>query len=90
MNSKLATLVPPAVVTRMLFAPAVPAGVVQVAEVAEATFTLVHAAPPTVMAVAPVKSVPVMAMDVPPEVGPDVGVTAVTVGAGAAGSHTPE
>ena len=83
MNSVLAALVPPAVVTNTLALPAVPAGVVQVAEVAEAT-TLVQAAPPTVMAVAPVKSVPVIVMAVPPAVEPVLGFTAVTVGAGAA------
>ncbi len=87
----MAALVPPGVVTSTLAAPAVPAGVVQVAEVAEATVTLVHAAPPTVMAVAPVKSVPVMLIDVPPAVEPVAGATAVTVGAGdegAEGAHT--
>ena len=81
MNSVLAALVPPGVVTRMLFAPAVPAGVVQVADVAEATLTLVQAAPPTVMAVAPVKSVPVIVMAVPPAVEPVLGITDVTAGA---------
>ena len=71
-------------VTNTLTVPAVPAGVVQVAEVAEATFKLVQAAPPTVMAVAPVKLVPVIVMAVPPAEVPEVGLTAVTVG-GAAG-----
>ena len=75
----MAALVPPDVVTSTLAVPDVPAGVVQVAEVAEAT-TLVQATPPTVMAVAPVKSVPVIVMAVPPAVGPEVGLTAVTVG----------
>jgi len=78
----LAAFVPPGVVTRMLAVPALPAGVVQVTEVAETTTTLVHAAPPTVTAVAPVKLVPVIVMDVPPAVVPDAGETAVTVGAG--------
>ena len=67
-------------VTRTLFAPAVPAGVVQVAEVAEATLKVVQAAPPTVMAVAAVKSVPVIVMAVPPAVEPELGLTEVTVG----------
>ena len=80
MNSVLAALVPPAVVTSTLAVPALPAGVVQVAEVEEATLTDVHATPPTVMPVAPVKLVPVMVMLVPPAVEPLVGDTAVTVG----------
>lgn len=77
----MAELVPPGVVTSTLAVPAVPAGVVQVADVAEA-MKLVQAAPPTVMAVAPVKSVPVIVMAVPPAVEPVLGFTAVTVGAG--------
>ena len=68
-------------VTTTLALPAEPAAGVQVAEVAEAE-TLVQAAPPTVMAVAPVKLVPVIVMAVPPAVEPEVGLTAVTVGAG--------
>jgi hypothetical protein len=79
-NSVLAALEPPTVVTTTLALPAVPAAVVQVAEVAEAKFTLVQAAPPTVMAVASVKLVPVIVMAVPPAEGPEVGLTAVTVG----------
>jgi hypothetical protein len=42
---------------------------------------LVAAVVPNVTAVAVVKSVPVIVTDVPPVVGPDVGVTLVTVGA---------
>ena len=67
-------------VTKTLALPAVPAAVVQVADVAEATLTLVQAAPPTVMGVAPVKLVPVIVTTVPPAEGPAVGLTAVTVG----------
>ena len=66
----------------MLAVPAAPAGVEQVMEVAETTTTLVQAFPPTVTAAAPVKSVPVMVMLVPPAVEPLPGDTAVTVGAG--------
>ena len=73
-------LVPPGVVTSTLAVPAVPAGVVQVAEVAEATLNGAHAAPPTVMLVAPVKSVPVIVIVSPPAVLPDVGEMEVTVG----------
>ena len=67
----------------MLAVPAVPVGVVQVIDVAETTTTFVHAALPTVTAEAPAKFVPVIVIDVPPAVDPDVGDTAVTVGAGA-------
>ena len=77
----LAALVPPAVVTKTLAVPALPAGVEQVAEVADVMVTPVHAVPPTVIPVAPVKLVPVMVMDVPPAVGPLVGETEATVGA---------
>ena len=77
----LAALVPPGVVTKTLAVPALPAGVVQLTEVADVTVTPVHADPPTVMPVAPVRLVPVMVMDVPPAVGPLVGETEVTVGA---------
>lgn len=77
----MAAFVPPAVVTRTLAAPALPDGVVQVIEVADTTFTLVQAAPPTVTPVAPVRFVPVMVMLVAPAVGPLVGDTDATVGA---------
>jgi len=80
-NNEFAELVPPAVVTRILTAPAMCAGVVQVAEVAETTLTDVHAVPPTDMPVAPVRLVPVMVMVVPPVVGPLVGKMDVSVGA---------
>ena len=82
MNKVLAVLVPPGVVTRTLAVPGVPGGVVQVAVVLLTTVNTVHATPPTVMLVAPVKSVPVMVMDVPPEVLPLGGEMAMTVGAG--------
>ena len=74
--------------TTTLAVPAVPEGVVQVAEVAEVTLKAVHAVPPTVMPVAPVKLVPVIVILVPPAVLPDVGETEVTVGAGV-GAGTP-
>ena len=72
---------PPAVVTTMVFAPAVPAGVTAVMEVALTTFTLVAATPPTVTLLAPVKLVPVMVIAVPPRVEPEVGLTLAMVGA---------
>jgi hypothetical protein len=80
-NNEFAELVPPTVVTRMLTVPATCAGVVQVAEVAEATLTDVQAVPPTDIPVAPVRLVPVMVMVVAPVVGPLAGETEVTVGA---------
>jgi hypothetical protein len=74
-------LVPPAVVTKTLAGPAVPAGVVAVIEVALTIDTLAAAAPPILTPVAPVKFVPVIVTDVPPAVVPDDGLTPVTVGA---------
>ena len=80
-----AELVPLGVVTKTLAVPAAWAGVVAVM-VVELTKTKVAAAvPPMVTAVAPVKSVPVMEMAVPPAVPPAVeplvGEILVTVGA---------
>ena len=74
--------VPPAVVTVTSCAPAVPAGVIAVMEVALTTITPVAATPPTFTLVAPVKLVPVMVIEVPPNVVPDVGLTLVMVGTG--------
>ena len=65
----------------MVFAPADPAGVDAVIEVASTTTTLVAATPPTVTLLAPVKLVPVMVIAVLPAVGPEVGLTLVIVGA---------
>ena len=76
----MAALVPPAVVTKTLAIPALPAGVVQVAVVLLVTLKAEHAEPPTEMPVAPIKLVPVMVMDVPPAVDPLFWETAVTVG----------
>jgi hypothetical protein len=78
----LAELVPPAVVTKTLAVPAVRDGVTQVIEVAEITEGEVQATPMIVTVVAPVtKLVPVIVTLVPPAVGPEVGLIAVTVGA---------
>ena len=82
MNAPLLVAVPPAVVTATLCAPAVPVGVTAVMLVALTTTTLVAALPPTVTLVAPVKLVPVMVIEVPPNVVPDVGETLVIVGNG--------
>ena len=64
----------------MLALPAVPAGVVQVRLVSLITTTLVQALPPTVTADAPVRPLPVIVMDVPPAIGPAVGLGAEVVG----------
>lgn len=74
--------VPAGVVTVTVFAPVVPEGAVAVIDVALFTARLVAAAPPTVTLVAPVRLVPVMVILVPPSVDPEVGETAVMVGAG--------
>ena len=81
MNNVFATFDWPPAVTTMLAVPAVPVGVVQVTDVAETTTTFVHAALPTVTVEALPRSVPVIVIDVPPAVDPEVGNTAVTVGA---------
>ena len=65
----------------MVFAPADPAGVTAVMEVALTTTTLVAGLPPIVTLLAPVKLVPVMVIAVPPAVGPEVGLTLAIVGA---------
>ena len=69
----------------MFWAPAVPAGVVQVIDVADTTVTLVQAAPPTVTVAPDKKFVPVIVIEVPPAVVPDVPATLDTLGAAANG-----
>ena len=61
-------------------APAVPAGVTAVIEVALTTTMLVAATPPTATIVASVKLVPVIVNAVPPKVVPEVGAMEVIVG----------
>ena len=73
---------PPDSVTRTSRAPAAPAGVLAVIDVALATTTLVAAVPPTVTVAPAAKLVPVSVTVVPPVVGPDAGDTAVSVGVG--------
>ena len=82
MNAPLLVAVPPAVVTATLCAPAVPVGVTAVMLVALTTTILVAALPPTVTLVAPVKFVPLMVIEVPPNVVPELGLTLVIVGNG--------
>jgi hypothetical protein len=81
----LAAFVPPGVVTRILFVPVVANdGKVQEMVVAFVTLKVVQAVPPTVTAVAPVKFVPVIVTILPVVLsGPELGATAVTVGAAA-------
>ena len=83
MYSVLAALLPAGVVTMTLAVPAAWLGVVAVIVVAFTTETPVAAVPPKVTPVAPVRAVPVIVTLVPPAVGPEFGLTEVTVGAGA-------
>ena len=76
-------LSPLLLVTVTVTAPAVPAGVVAVIDVLLTTVTLVAAALPNVTVAPAPKFVPVIVIAVPPVVGPVLGLTLVTVGAGA-------
>src|SRR5580692_9889625 len=81
----LTGLVPPGVVTVTSTVPADSAGEVTVSEVpAPFTTTLVPAVVPNFTEVAPVKPDPVTVTEVPPDVGPVFGLTAVTAGTGGA------
>ena len=72
-------------VTTTSCAPALPAGVVHVIEVADTKVTLVHAAPPTVTVAPARKLVPVIVIAVPPALVPELPETLDTVGAAASG-----
>jgi uncharacterized membrane protein YfcA len=74
-------LVPPAVVTVTSTVPAEPPGEVAVMDESPLTVKPAEVAPKC-SALAAVKPVPLTATVVPPAVGPEVGLTAVTVGAG--------
>ena len=78
-NAPADVAVPPAVVTDTFAAPAGPAGVVTVNDVAEFA-VIVPATPANVTDVAPVRFVPVIVTLVPPDDGPDDGDTDVIVG----------
>jgi hypothetical protein len=67
-------------VTVTVTAPALPAGVVAVIDVALTTTTLLAAALPNVTVAPATKLVPVMVTAVPPPVDPLFGLTLVTVG----------
>lgn len=69
------------VVTMTLAKPATPAGVVHVIEVADTTVIALAALPLNVTLEVPVKFVPLIVTVVPPDVGPVLGSTPVTVGA---------
>ena len=71
---------PPAVVTVTLTVPADSAGDVAIIEVAELTVTAVAVTVPNITVAPEAKPVPVMVTEVPPVVGPDVGLMLVTVG----------
>ena len=83
MNVTFCVVIPLGVVTTIFWGPAAPLGVVALIEVVENTDTDVAATPLMVTLVAPVKFVPPIVICVPPAVGPEDGVTAVMVGAGA-------
>jgi hypothetical protein len=70
----------PGLVTVTVTAPALPAGVVAVIVVLLVTTTLVAAAAPNDTVAPDAKFVPVIVIDVPPTVGPLLGLTPVTVG----------
>jgi hypothetical protein len=78
-SSVVMALVPSGVVTVTSTVPTGSAGVVALIEVSEIT-TNGADVPPKSTAVAPVKPLPLMITAVPPETGPEVGLTALTVG----------
>lgn len=74
--------VPEPVVTLMSTGPGASLGEAAVSEESLSTVKAVAATAPNRTWVAPVKLVPVTVTDVPPELGPEAGLTAVTVGGG--------
>ena len=81
MNPPTLVTDPPEPVNTTSRAPAVPAGVTTVIEVALVLTIDVPAVPPNVTEDVPVKLVPVIVTVVPPAIGPDDGVIDVIVGA---------
>ena len=77
---ELMALVPWPVVTVTSTAPRIPAGAVALMVLSFCTAYVVAAMPPKFTADAPVKFVPVIVTDVPPAVGPEDGLTALTMG----------
>jgi hypothetical protein len=84
-SAELVALVPVGVVTVMSTVP-VPAGDTALRSLDETTLKLFAGVVPKSTAVAPVKFVPVTVTVVPPDVGPELGLIAVTVGAGVTGA----
>jgi len=81
-NKLFALFVPPAVVTNTLAVPAVLEPILAFMVVELTTVKVMTETPPMVTAVAPVKLVPVIAIEVPPDMEPLDGETLATVGAG--------
>ena len=79
----LVALVPDGVVTVTSTAPAACAGDTALMCELSVTEKLAAGVPPKLTAVAPVKLLPAMVTDVPPVVGPEFGLTLLTLGAGA-------
>jgi hypothetical protein len=82
LSAALVALVPPGVVTVTSTVPRVPAGEVAVIEVGLFTVNFAAALLANFTALAPANPVPVIVTDVPPVLGPEVGLTPVTVGGG--------
>ena len=80
LSAELVALVPPGVVTLTSCAPAVPAGETAMICVGEIGVTTAALDPPNLTALGLARFVPVIVTTVPPSVGPDVGLTPVTVG----------
>ena len=80
-SALLVALVPPAVVTVTSTVPTLPAGEMAVMDIAELTVKLLAATEPNITDVAPLKLIPRMVTEVPPEVLPLVGEMELTVGA---------
>ena len=81
LSAKEVAEMPPAVVTVMSTVPATPGGAVAVIEVAESA-VMAPDDDPKLTEVAPERLVPETVTDVPPAVGPLIGITPVTAGAG--------
>jgi hypothetical protein len=79
-SAELVALVPPVVVTVTLTVPADSAGEVATIDVDELTVTAVAVTVPNITVAPEAKLVPVMVTEVPPVVGPEVGLMPVTVG----------
>jgi hypothetical protein len=78
-NPPVSVAEPPEIATTTFLAPAVPAGVTAVMEVALTTVTLVAATPPIVTVAPLIKPVPVIVTGVPPTSGPAFGEILVIV-----------